>query len=86
MRTMPRQCIRTMGVAVAGYLLCIKRLCIKRLCIKRLCIKRYKNRIVQNRIHTPYIADNPCGEDRIYGIWHMYIRFWPTLIKIHGSL
>ena len=76
MRTMPRQCIRTMGVAVAGYLLCIK----------RLCIKRYKNRIVQNRIHTPYIADNPCGEDRIYGIWHMYIRFWPTLIKIHGSL
>jgi hypothetical protein len=29
-------------------------------------------RVVQNRIYTPYIADNPCSEDRMYGV---YIRF-----------
>ena len=27
-------------------------------------------------IYMPYIANNPCGEDHIYGV---YIRFWPTL-------
>jgi hypothetical protein len=28
------------------------------------------SRAGQNRIYTPYIADNPCGEDRIYGAYN----------------
>jgi len=34
-------------------------------------------RVGQNCIYTPYVADNPCGEYCIYGV---YIRLWPTLL------